>query len=184
MNGRMDLMEFSRSCNFLSWPATWRRSFGARVMTVPPRIPMAQNEETKGTVGQVSLRHAAVAAGLGRSAATISWSSPVSGAGSSSRRSSPISSPLGPSRRRESVHSLRAVRTRLPGKRLDEPGRTKRDEVRRNNMPYGLNGAIRFSNAEYGEVSVAGGKRCSGPEFSGDSTRPGPSAPNPSASPA
>jgi epoxyqueuosine reductase QueG len=64
MNGRMDLMEFSRSCNY-KLARHLERRFGARAMTVPASYPMAQNEESKGAVGQVSLRHAAVAAGLG-----------------------------------------------------------------------------------------------------------------------
>src|SRR5659263_549140 len=64
MNGRMDLMEFARSCNY-KLARHLERSFGASAMTVPASYPMVQNEETKGAVGQVSLRHAAAAAGLG-----------------------------------------------------------------------------------------------------------------------
>ena len=64
VSGRMDLMEFSRSCNY-KLSRHLQRVFGARVMPVPVSYPMAMSEETKGAVGQVSLRHAAVAAGLG-----------------------------------------------------------------------------------------------------------------------
>jgi len=43
-----------------------------------PLSPPPGIDFPRGTVGQVSLRHAAVAAGMGRSAAIISWSTPVS----------------------------------------------------------------------------------------------------------
>ena len=43
MNGRMDLMEFSRSCNY-KLARRLERKFGARVMTVPASYPMARNE--------------------------------------------------------------------------------------------------------------------------------------------
>ncbi len=45
MNGRMDLMEFSRSCNY-KLARHLVRSFDARTMTVPASYPMAQNEES------------------------------------------------------------------------------------------------------------------------------------------
>jgi len=64
MNGRLDLMEFTRSRDYQV--ARLLERGGARAMTVPVSYPMAMSEETKGSVGEVSLRHAAVAAGLGR----------------------------------------------------------------------------------------------------------------------
>lgn len=64
MNGRLDLMSFSRSCNYRLSRFLERR-YGAKTMTVPASYPMEMSRETKGTVGEVSLRHAAVAAGLG-----------------------------------------------------------------------------------------------------------------------
>ncbi len=63
-SGRYDLMEFSRVCNY-RLARFLERTYGARAMTVPASYPMAMTRETKGTIGQVSLRHAAVAAGLG-----------------------------------------------------------------------------------------------------------------------
>jgi len=41
------------------------REFKAKAMTVPPSYPLLMSYETRGTVGDVSLRHAAIAAGLG-----------------------------------------------------------------------------------------------------------------------
>jgi hypothetical protein len=56
MNSRMDLMEFSRSCNY-KVSRRLQRTFGARAMTVPVSYPMEMKEETKGAEGQVSLHH-------------------------------------------------------------------------------------------------------------------------------
>jgi len=41
------------------------KEFKAKAMTVPPSYPLQMSYETKGTLGDVSLRHAAIAAGLG-----------------------------------------------------------------------------------------------------------------------
>ncbi len=64
MNGRLDLMEFSRSCNY-RMVRFLEREFGAKAMSVPASYPLAMSLETMGSVGDVSLRHAAIAAGLG-----------------------------------------------------------------------------------------------------------------------
>jgi epoxyqueuosine reductase QueG len=64
MNGRLDLMEFSRSCNYKLVRFLERRG-AARAMSVPASYPMEMSRRTKGTVGEFSLRHAAVASGLG-----------------------------------------------------------------------------------------------------------------------
>ncbi|UMZ74345.1 Epoxyqueuosine reductase [Natranaerofaba carboxydovora] len=62
--GRLDVMEFSRSCNY-KLGRFIEREFGVKAMTVSPSYPLEMSYETKGTVGDVSLRHAAKAAGLG-----------------------------------------------------------------------------------------------------------------------
>jgi epoxyqueuosine reductase len=64
MGGRLDTMEFMRSCNFRT-ARFLERELGATAMTVPPSYPLNMSLETRGTVADVSLRHAAVAAGLG-----------------------------------------------------------------------------------------------------------------------
>jgi epoxyqueuosine reductase len=64
MNGRMDLMEYSRSCDY-QMVRFLEREFGAKAMSVPVSFPMEMSVESSGTIGDVSLRHAAVAAGLG-----------------------------------------------------------------------------------------------------------------------
>lgn len=64
MNGRLDLMEFSRSCNY-KLARFLERNFGAKAMTVGASYPLEMSLRTKGSIGEVSLRHAALAAGLG-----------------------------------------------------------------------------------------------------------------------
>jgi len=63
MNGRMDLMEFSRSCNY-KLARFLAQKFNAKAMTVPVSYPMDLGD-VQGSAGEVSLRHAAVGAGLG-----------------------------------------------------------------------------------------------------------------------
>jgi epoxyqueuosine reductase QueG len=64
MGGRLDILEFARSSNY-KVARFLEREFKAKAMTVPPSYPLHMSYETKGTLGDVSLRHAAVAAGLG-----------------------------------------------------------------------------------------------------------------------
>jgi epoxyqueuosine reductase len=64
MNGRLDLMEFSRSCNY-KLSRFLDREFNAKAMTVPVSYPLPMDRETQGAVADVSARHAALAAGLG-----------------------------------------------------------------------------------------------------------------------
>ena len=64
MNGRLDLMEFTRSCNF-KLAKILDREFGAKAMTVPVSYPLPMERETQGAVADVSIRHAALVAGLG-----------------------------------------------------------------------------------------------------------------------
>lgn len=63
MAGRMDVMEFSRSVNYRLTRHLERA--GSKAMAVPASYPMEMSAATKGCLGEVSLRHAAVAAGLG-----------------------------------------------------------------------------------------------------------------------
>lgn len=64
MAGRMDVMEFSRSVNYRL--ARFLERAGGKAMPVSASYPMEMSAATKGSTGEVSLRHAAVAAGLGR----------------------------------------------------------------------------------------------------------------------
>lgn len=64
MNGRMDLMEFARSCAYKT-TRYLEKEFGIRAMSVPLSYPLDMSSNKMGLIGEVSLRHAAYAAGLG-----------------------------------------------------------------------------------------------------------------------
>jgi len=64
MNGRMDVMEFSRSCNY-RMVRFLEREFDGKAMSAPISYPLEMSLETMGSIGDISLRHAAIAAGLG-----------------------------------------------------------------------------------------------------------------------
>lgn len=61
INGRLDIIEFSQSCNY-RLARFIERKYDARAMTVPYSFPL---DMSKGGFADISLRHAAVAAGLG-----------------------------------------------------------------------------------------------------------------------
>src|SRR5512139_2545075 len=62
--GRLDTLEFARSSNYRV-ARFLEKEFKAKAMTVPPSYPLHMSYETRGTVGDFSLRHAAIAGGLG-----------------------------------------------------------------------------------------------------------------------
>ena len=64
MNARLDLMAFSRSVCYQAARFV-EQHMGTRVMTIPVSCPMDVGDPRKAGVAEISLRHAAVAAGLG-----------------------------------------------------------------------------------------------------------------------
>ncbi|MGI6412353.1 MAG: hypothetical protein ACOXZ5_01555 [Syntrophomonadaceae bacterium] len=64
MHGKMNAMAFARSCNYRV-ARFIQKEFKAKVMSVQSSYPIRIDEKTKLAVADVSLRHAAVAAGLG-----------------------------------------------------------------------------------------------------------------------
>jgi epoxyqueuosine reductase len=65
MGGRLDSMEFARSCNY-KLARFIEKKFGVKTMSTPLSYPLNMKPETKfGLIADFSQRHAAVAAGLG-----------------------------------------------------------------------------------------------------------------------
>jgi len=154
MNGRMDLMEFSRSSNY-KVARHLERYFGARAMTVPASYPMAQNEETKGAVGQVSLRHAAVAAGLGAFGSNNLVVHPRYGCRVVfSAILTDLEVPSDPPVIENPCTACGLCVQGCPTKALEVQGRTDLMKCVKHSMPYGLNGAVRFWS-KYGEAPAA-----------------------------
>ncbi len=64
MNGRLDVMEYARSTNY-KISRFLEKECGAKAMSVPLSYPLELTPKNSRSVADVSLRHAAVAAGLG-----------------------------------------------------------------------------------------------------------------------
>lgn len=62
--GRMELLEYNHHCN-LQLARYLERNCSAKAMVIPPSYPLNFGPPGGGFIGEVSLRHAAVAAGLG-----------------------------------------------------------------------------------------------------------------------
>ena len=146
MNGRLDVMEFSRSCDYRVARFVEREA-RARALTVGASYPMRMSEDTKGSVGELSLRHAAVAAGLGgfglhnlvlhpRMGSRVIFSAVLTDL------EVPPDEPLPES----PCTQCGACVENCPGRALDEPGRTAVMKCLRNSQPYGLGASIRFWN--------------------------------------
>lgn len=144
MNGRLDLMSFSRSCNYRLSRFLERR-YGSKTMTVAASYPMEMSRETKGTVGEVSLRHAAVAAGLG----TFGRHNLVVHPELGSRvvfTAVLCDLPLGSDEpvRETSCTDCGLCVTNCPGRALDTRGKTEVMKCLKASQPYGLGGTIAF----------------------------------------
>lgn len=63
--GRMELLEYNHHCN-LQLARYLERNCSAKAIAIPPSYPLNFGPPGMGFIGEVSLRHAAVAAGLGR----------------------------------------------------------------------------------------------------------------------
>lgn len=143
MNGRLDLMEFTRSVNYRV--ARFLERAGAAAVTVPVSYPLEMSDATKGSVGEVSLRHAAVAAGLGafgrhnlvlhpRLGSRAIFTAVVTDLDLPS--DPPVTDDL-------CIHCDVCVRG-CPGGALAEPGKTDVVKCLRSSQPYGIGGSIRF----------------------------------------
>ena len=64
MNGRLDIQEYARSTNY-KIARFLEKECGAKAMSVPLSYPLELSPQNSRSVADVSLRHAAVAAGLG-----------------------------------------------------------------------------------------------------------------------
>ncbi|GAB6062479.1 4Fe-4S binding protein [Deferrisoma palaeochoriense] len=154
MNGRLDVMEFSRSCNYKVARFIERKT-GARAVTVPASYPLEMSLETKGTVGDLSLRHAAVAAGLGRFGrhnlvihprlgSRVVFTAVVTEA----------ELPPDPPVAEELCTGCGLCVENCPASALDEEGKTDVMKCLKNSQPYGIAGAIRFWT-QFGEADPA-----------------------------
>ncbi|KKM10435.1 4Fe-4S ferredoxin [Clostridiales bacterium PH28_bin88] len=144
MGGRLDLMEFSRSSSYKT-ARFLEKEFHGKAMTVPVSYPMTMDYTTMGSVGEVSLRHAAVAAGLGnfgrhnlvihpRFGTRVIFTAVLTDL--ELPPDPPVTEPL-------CTHCNACVEN-CPVGALDEEGKTKVNQCLKNSQPYGIGSNIRF----------------------------------------
>jgi epoxyqueuosine reductase QueG len=143
MNGRMDLMEFSRGANY-RMARFIERETGTKTVTIGVSYPMEMTERTGGAVGEVSLRHAAVAAGLGAFGKNNLVLHPELGSrviftAVVTQLDLPSDAPA----ERVCTDCGLCVES-CPGKALDVEGKTNVGRCLRNSQPYGIGGSIQF----------------------------------------
>jgi epoxyqueuosine reductase QueG len=144
MGGRLDALEFARSSNYRV-ARFLEREFKAKAMTVPPSYPLYMSYETKGTLGDVSLRHAAIAAGLGnfgrnnlvihpRLGSRVVFTAVITNLDLTS--DTPIAERL--------CTDCNICVENCPAHALDEEGKTDDMKCLKISQPYGIGSAIRF----------------------------------------
>jgi epoxyqueuosine reductase len=153
MNGRMDLMEFSRSLNYKVARFVQAKCNG-KAMTVPISYPLKMDRETGGTVGEVSMRHAALAAGLGTFGRNNLILHPELG---SRVLFTAIPTDLAiesdPRVTESACDDCRLCVEACPAGALDDEGKTHVMKCLKNSQPYGIGGAIKFS-MKYAEATT------------------------------
>ncbi|MBS3899162.1 MAG: epoxyqueuosine reductase [Dethiobacter sp.] len=142
-SGRMDLMEFARLCNY-KLARHLQKEYNAKVMTIPLSYPLEMSLKTKGAIADVSLRHAAQAAGLGtfgRHNLVIHprFDSRVIFAGVLTDLDLASDPPA-----KERCTSCNICVEYCPGNALADEGKTHLMRCIKNSQPYGIGSSIRF----------------------------------------
>ncbi|HWP98317.1 MAG TPA: 4Fe-4S binding protein [Syntrophomonadaceae bacterium] len=146
MAGRLDLMEFTRSCNY-KVSRFIEKEFHTRSMSVPVSYPLDMGAKTNGLVGEVSLRHAALAAGLGafgrhnliihpRLGTRVIFTAVLS----------ELDLPSDPQVKDDLCTDCDICVEACPAGALDEEGKTQMMKCLRVSQPHGLGGSISFWN--------------------------------------
>lgn len=140
MNGRLDSIEFSKGCNY-RLARFIEREYDARAMTAPYTFPFDMRKR----VGDVSLRHAAVAAGLGwfgrhnlvihpKYGARVIFTAVLTD----------LELPADPPAKAASCDGCDICVKSCPVGALDEAGRTDVVKCSTHIQPFGLRGSIAF----------------------------------------
>ena len=144
MGGRLDILEFARSCNY-KLSRFLDREFKVKAMTVPASYPLLMSYETRGTVGDVSLRHAAVAAGLGNFGRHNLVIHPQMGSRVVfTAVLTNLELPSDPPVSEKLCTDCNLCLESCPSGALNEEGKTDDMKCLKHSQPYGIGGNIRF----------------------------------------
>jgi len=144
MGGRLDILEFARSCNY-KLSRFLDREFKVKAMTVPASYPLLMSYETRGTVGDVSLRHAAVAAGLGNFGRHNLVIHPQMGSRVVfTAVLTNLELPSDPPVSEKLCTDCNLCVESCPSGALNEEGKTDDMKCLKHSQPYGIGGNIRF----------------------------------------
>jgi hypothetical protein len=145
MGGRIDIMEFMRSCNY-KLSRHLEREFKAKAMSTPLSYPLNMGPEAKfGLVADFSQRHAAIAAGLGnwgrhnlvihpRLGSRVLFSTVLCD----------LELPPDPPYEQELCLQCNICVESCPGRALDEEGKTNEVKCLKHSQPFGLMRNIGF----------------------------------------
>jgi len=144
MSGRLDLMEFMRSCNY-KLGRFIEKEFKRRAMSVPISYPQDMGNNTMGLIGEVSLRHAAQAAGLGRFGRHNLIIHPKMGSRVLfSAVLNELDLPSDPPVSEDLCIYCDICIQECPSGALNEEGKTNPSKCLRSAQPYGIGGSIGF----------------------------------------
>ncbi len=145
MGGRLDSMEFARSCNYKA-SRFIEKECGTKAMSTPLSYPLNMQPENRfGLVADFSQRHAAVAAGLGnfgrhnlvihpRLGSRVIFSTILT----------ELELPGDPKVTEDLCIQCNVCVENCPGRALDEEGKTDEFKCMKHSQPNGLGGNIRF----------------------------------------
>ena len=145
MTGRLDVMEFIRSCNY-KLSRFLQKKFAFKTMTTPLSYPLNMSPEAKyGLVADFSQRHAAIAAGLGnwgrhnlvihpRLGSRVLFSTLICD----------MELPPDPPVKEDLCIHCNICVDNCPGGALDEEGKTNEFKCMKYSQPYGLAKNIKF----------------------------------------
>lgn len=141
--GRMDIMEFGRTSNY-KIARFIQREFGAKAMTIPLSYPLEMSFKTKGCIGDVSLRHAAVAAGLGQFGRNNLVLHPRLGSRAVFAGLITDLELTSDPQAEEICTNCNLCVEKCPGNALEDEGKTNLMRCLKNSQPYGIAANIRF----------------------------------------
>lgn len=144
MSGRLDTMEFGRNVNY-KLAGFLEKQCGARAMAVPFSYPLDMAPGKMGLISDVSLRHAAVAAGLGSFGRNNLVLHPKYGSRILfAAILTDLDLPSDPPCTEEICTNCDICIEMCPAGALDEEGRTNELKCLKISQPYGIGGAIGF----------------------------------------